>query len=38
MRSDPLFQKDPDLASARVISFDSDFSRFPGLRWERPGG
>jgi toxin-antitoxin system PIN domain toxin len=23
--------------SARVVSFDSDFSRFPGLRWERPG-
>ncbi len=22
----------------RVVSFDSDFSRFPGLRWERPGG
>jgi len=23
---------------AEVVSFDSDFSRFPGLRWERPGG
>lgn len=23
---------------ATVVTFDSDFGRFPGVRWERPGG
>lgn len=23
---------------ARLVSFDSDFDRFPGVRWARPGG
>lgn len=23
---------------AQVVSYDSDFDRFPGVRWHRPGG